>query len=177
MIYFTGDTHFGHQNILHLCGRPFECVEDMNEFLIAKWNERVRNNDTIFVLGDMFFRCGEVECILSRLRGKKRLLIGNHDTWVKKVDCSRYFQSVDKLLETTDGKHALTLCHYPMFTWNHPRRSYMVHAHTHDDKSADYWPLMQARERVLNAGVDINGFAPVTFDEMLENNRRFKCAE
>ena len=52
----------------------------------------------------------------------------------------------------------------------------MVHAHTHNDKSADYWPLMQARERVLNAGVDINGFGPVTFEEMYENNQQFKGA-
>ena len=27
---------------------------------------------------------------------------------------------------------------------------------------------------VLNAGVDINGYQPVTFDELLENNRVFK---
>jgi hypothetical protein len=27
---------------------------------------------------------------------------------------------------------------------------------------------------VLNAGVDINGFRPVTFEEMQENNRIFK---
>ena len=34
--------------------------------------------------------------------------------------------------------------------------------------------LIAARENVLNAGVDINGFRPVTFEELLENNRRFK---
>ena len=27
---------------------------------------------------------------------------------------------------------------------------------------------------MLNAGVDINGFYSVTFDELVENNRRFK---
>lgn len=29
------------------------------------------------------------------------------------------------------------------------------------------------QDNVLNAGVDINHFTPVTFDELLENNRRF----
>ena len=37
-----------------------------------------------------------------------------------------------------------------------------------------FWPLIAARENVLNAGVDLNGFQPVPFDELLENNIRFK---
>ena len=40
----------------------------------------------------------------------------------------------------------------------------------------DYWPMLCNRDRVLNAGVDINGFAPVTFEELFENNRCWKYA-
>ena len=29
------------------------------------------------------------------------------------------------------------------------------------------------RRRMLNAGVDVNNFEPVTLDEMVKNNRRF----
>ena len=108
-------------------------------------------------------------------KGKKRLLIGNHDgSWMTKVDVSRYFASVDLMLELSDGRHALTLCHYPLLTWKHAKKSYMVHGHIHNDTGADFWPLLAARENVLNAGVDINGYQPVTFDELLENNRVFK---
>lgn len=35
-------------------------------------------------------------------------------------------------------------------------------------------PLPQTRERVLNAGAEINGCAPVTFEELLENNASAK---
>ena len=80
----------------------------------------------------------------------------------------------DKFLETSDGKRSLTLCHYPMLSWKHAKRSYMIHGHIHNDTRADFWPLIAARENVLNAGVDTNSFKPVTFDELLENNRRFK---
>ena len=80
----------------------------------------------------------------------------------------------DKFLETSDGKRSLTLCHYPMLSWKHAKRSYMIHGHIHNDTRADFWPLIAARENVLNAGVDINSFKPVTFDELLENNRHFK---
>ena len=50
----------------------------------------------------------------------------------------------------------------------------MVHGHIHNDTTMDFWPLIAARERVLNAGADINNFEPVTFDELLANNQRFK---
>lgn len=53
-------------------------------------------------------------------------------------------------------------------------RTYMIHGHIHNDTKADFWPLIAACDNILNAGADINGFMPVTFDEMLENNRRFK---
>ena len=43
--------------------------------------------------------------------------------------------------------------------------------------TADFWPLIAVRDNVLNAGVDINGYQPVTFDELLENNRKFKTTK
>jgi len=91
------------------------------------------------------------------------------------VNASKYFASVDNFLEISDGQHALTLCHYPLLTWNHAKKSYMIHGHIHNDTSSDYWPLLRVRERVLNAGTDINSFQPVTFDELMENNRQWKA--
>ncbi len=49
----------------------------------------------------------------------------------------------------------------------------MIHGHIPADTSADFWPLLQCREYVLNAGVDLNGYRPVTFDELVENNCQF----
>lgn len=175
MFYYISDTHFGHDNILKLCNRPFDSIGAMNEAIIDAWNQRVTGNDTVFILGDLFYRCADPEPILRRLKGRKRLILGNHDaSWTEKVDMSKYFVSVDNFLEITDGVRAITLCHYPLLTWKHKLRTWMIHGHIHNDTSTDYFPLIAARERVLNAGVDINGFRPVTFDELLENNNRFK---
>ncbi len=41
MIYFTEDPHLGHANIVKMCGRPFEDIGEMNEALIAAWNDWV----------------------------------------------------------------------------------------------------------------------------------------
>lgn len=176
MIFFTADAHFGHSNVIRLCDRPFADVEEMDAALIQNWNARVTGKDTVYILGDLFFRCPYAQEILKQLKGKKRLIVGNHDgSWMSKFDYAKYFLSVDKFLETTDGHHTLTLCHYPLLSWKHSLRSYMIHGHIHNNRNADFWPLLAARDRVLNAGVDINGFQPVTFEELLENNRRFKA--
>ena len=103
--------------------------------------------------------------------------MGNHDgSWMDKVDLNHYFVSVDNYLETTDGVHGMTICHYPLLAWKNAGRTYMIHGHIHADTNSDYWPLIQRRERVLNAGVDVNDYRPVTFEEMVENNRKFKAA-
>ena len=80
----------------------------MNETLIANWNRKVHGNDTVYILGDMFFRTTDPEPILRQLKGKKHLITGNHDSqWMKKVDLGRWFASIQPYLETTDGQHTL----------------------------------------------------------------------
>ena len=147
----------------------------MNETMIQRWNHKVSGKDTVYILGDMFFRCDDAENILRRLKGKKRLLVGNHDgSWMTKLDVRNYFESVDTMLETSVGEYGVTLCHYPLLTWRHQKRTYMIHGHIHNDTSSDFWPLIRDRQRVLNAGVDINGFEPVTIEELIANNEAFK---
>lgn len=175
MIYFIADTHFGHENVIRLCGRPFSCAAEIDEALIENWNRRVRGRDTVCIVGDMFLHSDNAEQILKRLRRRKRLIAGNHDgSWMESLDTAKYFESVDLFLETNDGKRAITLYHYPLLSWKHSTRGYMIHGHIYNDRRAAFWPLIAARERVLNAGVDINDFMPVTFEGLVENNKRFK---
>ena len=177
MVYFTSDQHLGHSNIIRLCGRPFDSLEEMDETLIKRWNDKVRNDDRVYILGDLFFRASDPEGVLKRLKGKKTLILGNHDSsWIGKVEMSRYFESVHTMLETSEVEHPLTLCHYPMLTFNHCMKAYMIHGHIHGNTNADYWPYLKEHERILNASVEVNNYEPVTFAELVENNRRFKAS-
>ena len=177
-IYFTADLHFGHSNIIQHCGRPFCSVEEMDQALLENWNRRVRTNDTIYILGDFMFFCKDPESYLRQLSGKKHLIVGNHDrVWMKKVRVEDHFESVQSMLEISDGTHYLTLCHYPMMTWNRVSHgSYMIYGHIHNNTGGQYWPLLHQMDQALNAGVDVNRFMPVTFEEMVENNRLFRAA-
>lgn len=176
MIYFTSDLHLGHANIIRHCNRPFSSVREMDETLIKNWNIRVRPDDTVYVLGDVIFRSAKApEEYLSRLSGKKHLILGNHDQdWVKKCTLEYFFESVSTLDHISDGTHQMTLCHAPMTSWPDNTRSYMVFGHIHNNTNDACWQLICRSELMLNAGVDINNFMPVTFEEMAENNKRHK---
>ena len=79
------------------------------------------------------------------------------------------------MLFITDKGKPVTLCHYPMMTWpGISKGGYMVYGHIHNNTDADYWQLIAANDHMLNAGVDINAFSPVTIEEMITNNTRFK---
>ena len=78
--YFTADQHFGHQNIIGYCGRPFHSVGEMNAVLVANWNAVVGPHDTVHVLGDVAMgRREESMPLIGRLTGHKILYPGNHD--------------------------------------------------------------------------------------------------
>ena len=71
MTYFTSDQHFGNFNVIRLIRRPFKTVEEMDETMVERRNAKVRDGDTVYVLGDLFFRAATVEPILKRLKGHK----------------------------------------------------------------------------------------------------------
>ena len=52
----------------------------------------------------------------------------------------------------------------------------MIYGHIHNNTGGSYWPLLHQMDQALNAGVDVNRFMPVIFEEMVENNRLFRTA-
>jgi len=177
VIFYTSDLHLGHTNVIRHCDRPFSNADEMDAALIKNWNDKIHSYDTVYIVGDFLFRAKRpVEEYLSELKGKKHLIVGNHDKyWMKKTDMDQWFESVSPMLFIFDRNRTATLCHYPMMSWpGLSKGGYMIYGHIHNNTNADYWPLIAERDQMLNAGVDINGFSPVTLEELIENNRRFK---
>jgi len=157
-IWFVSDLHFGHNNILKYCARPFESVEEMDQALVDNWNAVVRPQDTIYCLGDMAFHNFER---ISQCCGRKLLVPGNHDhERAKKV-----FPHVQEVLNEVhylkvDKTDRFVLCHYPFETW---RREYHFHLHGHAHGQA----LKRANR--LDVGVDATRlYRPISLDEIID---------
>ena len=122
MRFYIADCHFGHDKVRLLDGRPFASVEEMDEAMIVRWNERVRKKkDEVVILGDLCLGKGEqVNELLHKLNGKKYLVTGNHDRLFlrdKKFDPS-LLEWVKPYAELKDNGRKLVLCHYPIICYN-----------------------------------------------------------
>lgn len=179
MIYFVADLHLGHKKIIQMTNRPFSAVEEMDAALISNWNAKVKGNDTVYIIGDLIYKSQYPEKYLKQLKGKKVLLRGNHDEgWLEMIDTDKYFSNITSLLEISLCDRMITLCHYPMLEWRNSRkdgkkRGYLIHGHIHNRVDRKY-DLLFNSSNALNAGVDINNFEPVTFEELIINNENFK---
>lgn len=82
-IYVISDTHFNHMNIIKYCDRPWYDADSMNWDMVERWNSVVKDEDIVYHLGDVYMGSGfsteYTKNLLSKLKGRKRLVLGNHD--------------------------------------------------------------------------------------------------
>ena len=173
--YFVSDTHFQHENIIKYCKRPFKDVEENDEELIRRWNEKVPEDGIVFHLGDVAFGDpSKVDKILERLNGKIYLVIGNHD-WRRIVNQHKWrFELMTQQINMKIGKRHIILNHYPMLAfsgaWRGVDATYQLFGHVHTSPYTDEG-LDQARMKMLftsqyDVGVDNNDFTPVSWKEV-----------
>lgn len=161
--YFTADTHFGHAGMMsERMGRPrpFTSVEQMDEAMIAAWNNRVRVTDEIWHLGDFAYAASAAHCwaVFSRLNGRKRLILGNHDK-ARTTDLPWYSQ--DERAEIVVEGRRFVLSHYGMRTWNRIHHgSLHLYGHSHGS--------LPGCGQSLDVGVDVWDWRPITVPEILE---------
>ena len=175
MKYYTADLHIGHGNIIRFCNRPFLTVDQMNKKLIENWNSVVTDKDDVYIIGDMFYRLiEELSVYLRKLKGRKHLIMGNHDKWIKKAGNKEYFETVTDYLDINDDGMRVVLFHYPILEWNAINRgSYHVYGHIHNHRGNTF-EVLKNMDKALNAGVYINGFIPVNIQQLIVNNMQFK---
>ena len=141
--FYIADWHYGHANIIKYDNRPFFSVDEMNERLIANWNEQVGERDLVYSLGDMFWGAVDKAVpILRQLNGKKILIRGNHDR-TGRPEFDSYFDLITDYLEIFDEdfKQNIVLCHYPIPCFNgHHHGWYHLYGHVHNSFE---WNMME----------------------------------
>ena len=175
-ILYTSDLHFGHENVIGFDKRPFANGEEMDRVLIELWNRRVRPEDTVYMIGDLCCHNKKPsEWYLEQLTGHKILIQGNHDgITLQSTEAMKHLEGVERMLHIRDGNNHIQLCHFPLAEWNgYYKGSWHIYGHIHNRKGETY-EFMKTKERALNAGCMINNYMPVSFDELVRNNKAFK---
>lgn len=175
-LFFISDTHFGHENIIKFCNRPFGSVAEMDEKLIENWNSVVGPNDYVFHLGDFCFKGSQYwDRILDQLNGHKFLSWGNHDIKNLRDGSMAKFDWVGPQAYLTVGGRGVILNHFPFLCYGGSYRNidnavYALHGHTHlnlsDDSGKDIKRLDMCFPTQLDVGVDAHGYRPISFEEV-----------
>ena len=158
MNFYISDTHFWHKKIIEYDDRAFATSEEMNEFIIGKWNSVVAEYDYVYHLGDFAF-CSQsnLRKIIDRLNGYIMLTQGNHDY---RFHLGSFFDEADMRL-IDDGKYKVHLCHYPLESWwNQGRGTIHLHGHSHGQ-------LKNKMKNRYDMCCSLWGYTPVTLEQIL----------
>ena len=164
-IWFLSDHHFGHENLLTFHDdegkklREFPSIEAHDLMLVESHNKVVRDSDHVYFMGDVAMKFNEyVMMLLRMMRGKKRLLRGNHDIAKTRL-YTRFFEEI----HATRIFNNLIFSHIPLHPESLGRFRGNVHGHVHANTLSD--------PRYLNMCPENVGYVPLSLEEISE---RFK---
>lgn len=134
--FFASDHHLSHEGMIKFFRadgvtplRDFASVEEMDEHIIKQHNSVVRDKDTCWFLGDLVINRRALK-LVSRMNGRKRLVMGNHDIFKNKdyinagIEDLHAFRKFDGFVAT----------HIPVHSDSLGRWGVNVHGHLHSNR-------------------------------------------
>jgi len=171
--WYTGDTHWGHTNIIGYCNRPFDSVHRMNQVLTNNWNSRVKPEDLVIHVGDLGGpRCKDPTPYIERLNGTIMLVKGNHD----KSKMLKYMPFWVYNIEARIGDFNCLINHRPIYPKDMRGKNDKFHDHDERIQNPEKYDFIisghihekrQWTHRSFNVGVDKHGFAPISEEELI----------
>ena len=179
-VFLVSDTHFGHAGVCRFTRndgvtklRPWDSAEEMDEFMVAAWNDRVRPTDKVYHLGDVVINRRALS-IMSRLNGDKVLIRGNHDIF-RDDEYRKYFRE----LRAYHVMNGMILSHIPIHEESLGRFGVNIHGHLHANRVMRYKtfedgvipsiPLTQEIDvRYHCVCVEQTDFAPILFEDVIK---------
>ena len=173
MIYFTSDLHLNHDKEFIYKNRGFNSIEEMNKTIIRNWNSLIEDSDIVYILGDIMLGTDESINLFNKLKGQKKIVLGNHDTAHRAKLYSQApstevlgYASLIKI-----KKQYFYLSHYPTILGDakHFRLGHSaicLFGHIHEDiKFYNDCP------HIYHVGLDAHNFTPVVLPDILEDIR------
>ena len=166
------DPHFYHKNIVKFEDydgkkiRPWATVEEMTEDMIRWYNELVNEEDRVYILGDVAFSVANMERSVSRMKGRKCLILGNHDP----VKIKKYIHLFDDVRGYVQ-RQGFIMSHIPIHPDSLGRWKLNIHGHLHGNAISGKKlgsGFTEVDKRYFNACVENTNFKPILLDEILK---------
>lgn len=170
--WFTSDLHLNHRDMVEpkeegRTYRDFANLDEMNDCLITLHNESVKPGDSVYNLGDVTFQPATSEHLVSKLQGKKRLCLGNHDKINSRTYLQNYFFEIGLWFIFNEG----FICTHIPLRVKELRQGSLLSVHGHNHRGREESP------QYMNLCVENWGYKPVHFDEILKRIRILKEIE
>lgn len=181
-IWLSSDLHFCHNREFVWGPRGFTSVEAHNEIIVQNFNDLVKPEDDVYILGDLMLNDNQAGFeLLNQLNGKLHLVRGNHDTDTR-WNLYRQLPNVvemDNVIRLKYNGYHFYLSHYPTLTANLEKESLKVieinlYGHTH--QSTNFYMDMPF---MYHVGLDSHQNSPVLLDDIIEHckNKVIECKE
>lgn len=169
--YVISDHHFFHSNIEKYAQRP----PDHMELLVKRHNEVVTDNDKVLFLGDLTFSSKEKTMeMISRMKGDKYLILGNHDHhtigWYEELGF-KVSEPVYKIFANSAGAYPVLITHEPVPYL--PDTYYNIHGHIHRGLKTDF----DLTDRHYNVSCEVLDYRPKPIYEILAIWKEMKKRE
>jgi calcineurin-like phosphoesterase family protein len=161
MIYFIGDCHFDHFNIIKYCSRPFLTANEMNQHMLKQWNSTVTKEDTVYYLGDIVYGRDSLGPLWwwNKLNGNKILIKGNHDLNLSGI------KPVHKCLTSNFNGINFVLVHSPEYL-EFKTEDWVIHGHHHNNELEKY-PLINRVNKTINVSAEMINYKPISLEEII----------
>ena len=176
MIFLTSDLHLFHKDFIFK-PRGFESAEAMNAAIEQNWNDIVSDDDDVYILGDLIFK-GENNSldsameIVRRLKGRKHIILGNHDGNMK----IPLYKNEKSIVDVEGAKYfwykgrQYYLSHFPSITVDleieKKPKEWIINFYGHTHKKEKFYnglPFM------YNVSLDAHENRPVSIEEAISD--------
>ncbi len=160
VFWFTSDYHFGHDNIIKYCNRPFKNIHEMNSAITRNHNSRVKPDDTVLFLGDFCFKGKSgPQTYLEKLNGNFVFIRGNHDN-------NNSLNAIIENVVINHGGQEIFLTHRPVDFDPAYKLNLVGHVHEKWKKK------VEGKTTLINVGADVWNFMPINIQEILKEVNR-----
>ena len=149
----------------------------MNDTIIHNWNSRVKEGDQVYHVGDFIFRNSpggkkgegmihKARIWQERLNGNIIYIQGNHDK-------NNSLKTLNQSIVIKYGPHYINLVHNPDHYNSNFAINFVGHIHEKWKFRRVVNPMEERYTDLINVGVDVWNFRPVTFEEIYKHYKRW----